>query len=75
LKLLVNGMVEHGGLTRTATPGTYPLIEQHERSTRDAGEAMSLSFLGRYVLTGWVALLPAVAAFSRSASSPSLMLP
>ena len=66
----MNGMVEHAAPTRAATPGTYPYIELQERSTRDGGEAMSLRFLGRCALTGLLALLLAVVAFSQSYSSP-----
>src|SRR3989441_1129265 len=40
----------------------------NKRSTRDAGGAMSLNYLRRRALTGWLALLLAVPAFSQSAS-------
>jgi hypothetical protein len=54
---------------RAATPGTDTFIERHERTNREAGEAMSLGFLGRCALTGLVALLPAGATFCQSASA------
>jgi hypothetical protein len=45
------------------------------RADRDAGEAMSLNCLRRRALTGWVALLLAVAAFSQSGSGDYAISP
>jgi len=71
----VNGTVEHGGRTRAATPEAYPFIEHHTRSTRDAGGAMSLNYLRRRALPGWLALLLAVPAVSQSGSVDQAISP
>jgi hypothetical protein len=60
--------VEHSGRLRTAAPAGDNFIEQHERTARKAGEAMSLPFLGRCALVAMIALSPIAAALSQSAS-------
>jgi hypothetical protein len=60
--------VEHSGRLRTAAPAGDNFIEQHERTARKAGEAMSLRFLGRCALVALIALSPIGASLSQSVS-------
>jgi hypothetical protein len=67
--------VEHGSHLRTATLGRVAFIERHERTTRKAGEVMSLHFLGRCSLAVLIALSPVAAAFSQSVSAGPAISP
>lgn len=66
----MNERVERAAPRRAATPGTHPSSNRRNvrSEMRDGREGMSLRLLRRCALTGLLALLLAVAAFSRSSS-------